>query len=198
VTPIDQVRSRPGGRNAQVRQRVFDAVRAALESGQPTELSVERLAARAGVHRVTIYRRWLSAEGVVADLLTYLTPVSTPLPDTGRLDSDMRALITRVASTITEPSVLAMLRLSAGSTDPVLIEAARGYWSSLLQYTAAVIRRAQGRGEATSEIDATDATESALGPLYLRLLVTRQPIDEHFLSTVTARAVRLVRPATPH
>jgi AcrR family transcriptional regulator len=194
MAPADQVRSRPGGRSALVKQRVFAAVREALQSGRPEELSVEQLAARAQVHRVTIYRRWLSAEGVVADLLAELTPVATPLPDTGSLTSDTRALLARVAETVMEPSVLAMLRLSAGSTDNRLAQAARAYWSSLLDHTADIVRAAQRRGEAARDLDPVEAIESMLGPVYLRLLVTRQPIDEAFLDTAAAHAVRLLRP----
>ena len=82
---VDRVRARPGGRSADVRARVFGAVREALEGGDPAALTIEEVARRSGVHKATIYRRWLSTAGLVADLLVALTPVETPLPDTGDL-----------------------------------------------------------------------------------------------------------------
>jgi AcrR family transcriptional regulator len=197
VTPTDHVRTRPGGRNAQVRARVFDAVRRALESGDPQNLSFDRLAEDAGVHRATIYRRWLSTEGLVADLLVELTPLDTPLPDTGTLRGDLARVAARVAATSATPAARMMLRLVAGSTDPHLIEAARAYWSSLLDHTAQVIRRAQRRGAAAADVDAVAATESLLAPIHFRLLITQQPITDDFLTAQVDHTIRLLSGPVP-
>jgi AcrR family transcriptional regulator len=193
VASTDQVQKRPGGRSAEVRKRVFAAMREALESGNPEELAIERLAERSGVHRATIYRRWFSTEGLVTDLLVELTPIDTPLPDTGALRGDLAELIERVARTIAAPSTNAMLRLVAATTDDQLAEAASRYWMSLIDHTADVIRLAQQRGEATTAVDAVAATESLLAPLYLRLLVTHHPITDAFLANVVDRTVRLLQ-----
>jgi AcrR family transcriptional regulator len=192
VTSTDQVRTRPGGRNAQVRARVFDAVRQALESGDPQNLSFDRLAEQAGVHRATIYRRWLSTEGLVADLLVELTPLDTPLPDTGTLGGDLAEVVSRVAATAATPAARMMQRLVAGTTDQYLVEAARGYWSSLLDHTAQVIRRAQRRGAAAADVDPVVATESLLAPIHFRLLVTQQPITDEFLTERVDHTIRLL------
>jgi AcrR family transcriptional regulator len=194
MTPTDQVRTRPGGRNAQVRARVFEAVRQALESGDPQNLSFDRLAESAGVHRATIYRRWLSTEGLVADLLVELTPLDTPLPDTGDLRGDLTEVAARVAATTATAAALMMQRLVAGTTDPHLAAAARAYWSSLLDHTAEIIRRAQRRGEAAADIDPVAATESLLAPIHFRLLITQQPMTDDFLTAHVDHVVRLLRP----
>jgi AcrR family transcriptional regulator len=194
VTPTDQVQTRPGGRNAQVRARVIDAVRQALESGDPQNLSFDRLAGSAGVHRATIYRRWLSTEGLVADLLAELTPLNTPLPDTGDLRGDLAEVAARVAATTATPTARMMQRLVAGTTDPHLAAAARAYWSSLLDHTAEIIRRAQRRDTATTEVDPVAATESLLAPIHFRLLITQQPTTAEFLTEHVDHMIRLLRP----
>jgi AcrR family transcriptional regulator len=193
VTPIDQVRSRPGGRNAQVRARVFDAIRQALESGDSDNLAIDRLAERAGVHRATIYRRWLSTEGLVADLLAELTPLDTPLPDTGSLRDDLTEVVARVAATATAPAALVLSRIVAGSADTHLGAAARGYWASVLDHTAEVIRRAQQRGQATTDVDAVAAIESLLAPIHFRLLVMHQPITDEFCTGLVDRTIHMIR-----
>jgi hypothetical protein len=86
-----------------------------------------------------------------------------------------------------------MLRLVAGSTDPHLAEAARGYWTSLLGHTGQVIQRAQQRGEAAADIDPVTATESLLAPIHFRLLLTRQPITDEFLAGLVNLTIRLLR-----
>ncbi|WP_229868212.1 TetR/AcrR family transcriptional regulator, partial [Streptomyces chryseus] len=60
---------RPGGRTAKVRAAVLEATQEALIEGGFHALNLDRVAARAGVGKTTVYRRWGSAAGLVADLL---------------------------------------------------------------------------------------------------------------------------------
>jgi AcrR family transcriptional regulator len=184
---VDRVRARPGGRSADVRARVFDAVRDALERGDPAALTIDEVARRSGVHKATIYRRWLSTTGLVADLLAALTPVRTPLPDTGDLRTDLLDVTTRVAGTVASPMSQAMLPLIAASTDARLNRAAADYWGSLFDHTATVIRHAQQRGHVAVDVDPIQAIEALVAPIYLRTLVTHQPVD----AAVVERAVDL-------
>lgn len=191
---MDLVRTRTGGRSTQVRDRVFGAMKAALESGDLEALSVDRIAESAGVHRSTIYRRWLSSAGLMADLLTSLTPLRPALPDTGDLSRDLQAVARRVVNTVSSPWVNTTLRLTAASSDTDLHAAASTYWSHILDHTATIVRRAQTRGQATTDIDAIDAIESLLGPIYLRLLVTRSPITKPDIANLAERTARMLRP----
>ena len=187
---MDRVRVRPGGRSADVRDRVFAAVRSALERGDPAALTIDEIAHRSGVHKATIYRRWLSTAGLVADLLTALTPVKTPLPDTGDLHQDLLEVATRVADTIASPMSQAMLPLIAANTDDRLARAAADYWASLFDHTANVIRRAQRDGHTAADIDPVQAIESLLAPIYLRALVTHQPVDTTFIAATVTLTTR--------
>jgi AcrR family transcriptional regulator len=194
---VDRVRSRPGGRSAEVRERVFRAVRDALERGDPGALTIEEVARRSGVHKATIYRRWVSTAGLVADLLTALTPVRTPLPDTGDLHRDLVEVATRVADTVASPISQAMLPLVAASTEDRLAQAAAGYWASLFEHTATIVRRAQARGQAANDIDPVRAIESLVAPIYLRALVTHQPMAAVDIADLAARTVRMLQPSPP-
>jgi AcrR family transcriptional regulator len=194
MTAVDQVRTRTGGRSASVRERVFAALREALATGDPDALSVEKLAHRSGVHKATIYRRWLSTSGALADLLGELTPLTVPLPDTGDLRRDLAAIATRVSRTLTSPTSNAIVHHIAGSTDPDLARAASAYWGSLFDHAAHVVRRAQRRGEASADVDPVAAIENLLAPLYLRLLITRQPLDRQLIDDLVARTGKLLAP----
>jgi AcrR family transcriptional regulator len=193
VAEVDRVTARPGGRSADVRERVFSAVREALEQGDPAALTIDEIARRSGVHKATIYRRWLSTAGLVADLLIALTPVDTPLPDTGDLHRDLLEVATRVAATVASPMSQTMLPLITAGTDDRLTRAAASYWGSLFAHTAAVIRRAQDRGDAAPDVDPVQAVEALLAPIYLRALVTHQPVDAQHLRTVVDLTARMLR-----
>jgi hypothetical protein len=106
------------------------------------------------------------------------------VPNTGDLRRDLVEVATRVAGTLAAPTSRAMLPLIAGTSDTRLAEAARRYWSSLFEHTAEVVRRAQNHGEASTSVDPTDAIEALLAPIYLRVLVTHQPVTAAFLRGV--------------
>lgn len=191
---MDHVQLRPGGRSARVRERVLAAIKDALERGDTDGLTIERVAAKAGVHRATVYRRWLSTDGLVADVLASLTPLKPVLPDTGDLGRDLLALGGRVADTVASPLANTTLRVAAASSQPELVAAAAEYWSQVLDHTAQIVRRAQQQGRATTEIDPAEAIESLLGPIYLRVLVTRQPITPPDLQRLADRTARMLQP----
>lgn len=175
-----------------MREKVFTALRETLASGNPDALAIDELARRSGVHKATIYRRWMSTSGALADLLGELTPLTTPLPDTGDLHRDLAGVAERVARTLTSPTSNAIVHHIAGSTDDKLKRAAQAYWGSLFEHTAEVVRRAQRRAEASPEVDAMEAIETLLAPIYLRLLVTHEPVDDAFLARLVTRTARML------
>jgi hypothetical protein len=68
------------------------------------------------------------------------------------------------------------------------------YWGSLFDHTATVIRRAQQRGQATTDIDPIHAIESLLAPIYLRTLTTHQPVDATLVAATAAATARMLHP----
>src|ERR1700678_1126081 len=95
---------RPGGRTARVREAVLAAVRAELAQTRYAELTVEQVAQRAGVAKTTVYRRWGSMEGLVLDLMRDLGNTRIPVPDTGDLAQDMRALARGTLAAYRDPA----------------------------------------------------------------------------------------------
>src|SRR5215204_176225 len=63
----DTAQARPGGRTARTRAAVLDATVAELAEHGHAALTVEAVAARAGVNKTTLYRRWGGKDGLLAD-----------------------------------------------------------------------------------------------------------------------------------
>src|SRR5690349_18554003 len=80
---------RPGGRTARVREAVLDATLAELAGRGYAGLTVEGVAARSGVHKTTVYRRWGGVEGLIADALDRGSRLPWPVPDTGTVRGDL-------------------------------------------------------------------------------------------------------------
>src|SRR5579862_7114745 len=85
-------RRRPGGRTARATQAILAAVIDELAETGYAALSLDRVAARAGVHRATVYRRWASKEALTADAVLASAAQDVPPPDTGTLRGDLREL----------------------------------------------------------------------------------------------------------
>src|SRR5215203_7405886 len=66
-------------------------------------LTMDAVAAEAGVGKATIYRRWRTKQDLVVDTVSVMTQaIATPV-DTGSLEGDVRAIVHRVVEMITGP-----------------------------------------------------------------------------------------------
>ena len=94
-------RRRPGGRTARTRTQVLDAVRAELGEHGYDGLTMDAVAARAGVHRATVYRRWGDTGGLLADVLDAAGDDDWQPPDTGSLEGDLAGLNHEIQAALT-------------------------------------------------------------------------------------------------
>jgi AcrR family transcriptional regulator len=159
---------------------VLDATLAELSGKGYDQLTVEAVAARSGVHKATLYRRWGGVDGLVADVLSRAAEEPWQVPDTGSLRGDLRE-ITRVVHTgFTDPEHGSTPRnlIVAALRSPQAAEALTAFFESRHELAAEVVVRAVARGEAPEGTDAVDVVRTACAPLYYRLFVTGEPLDE--------------------
>ncbi|MFI5808018.1 TetR/AcrR family transcriptional regulator [Streptomyces sp. NPDC051561] len=181
---------RPGGRTARTRTAVRDAVLTGLsEHGYPG-LTVEYVAEHSGVHKTTLYRRWGSLEGMVADALDMAGEDNWTPPDTGSLEGDLRALARGTAESFADPAQAAAPTafVAAAFQSPQAAEALRAFYTERFSRCEALVTRAVARGEAAPGTDAGAVVRALSAPLFLRLFITREPVDEA-LCDQTAAAV---------
>lgn len=175
--------SRPGGRSARVRARVLEATLEELVEAGYGALSVESIARRAGVHKTTVYRRWPTRESLIKDALVERSEVVAPLPDTGSLREDLERFGAGMVAGITDPQYRAIIRAVAADPDAAgpLSVAARDFWDERLTQARTLIQRGIARGELPPTTDPIVMIEGLVGPLYFRLLITRQPLEPRFV-----------------
>jgi AcrR family transcriptional regulator len=151
-------------------------LRAALElalEGGLRGLSMEAIAARAGVGKATIYRRWKSKEALFMDALGEIA--STPdVPDTGTVRGDFMAAGAQAVDRLAPQAFRLVPRLLAeAGDDPELLEAMH---EALLRPRKAVIaeilRRGVQRGELRADVDIELAIDMVLGPVIARALTS--------------------------
>jgi AcrR family transcriptional regulator len=164
------VRSRPGGRSARVRAAVHRAVEELLAEDTSEALTIPVVAARAGVHATTVYRRWGSIGDLLAAVAASRFSGDIVVPDTGSLRGDLEQWAGDVATDLQDPDVLALIRASIGSGGA---EGACACSTDRRNQLAAMIEREQARGGTPPDVE--QATDLLLGPLYYRAIFTSAP-----------------------
>jgi AcrR family transcriptional regulator len=187
--------ARPGGRTARTTAAVFASTIGELSARPYSDISVESIAARAGVHKTTVYRRWGSKAELVAQALASAAAGAIEIPDTGRVESDLRALSRSVGAVLGDPRGALITRgLLAGAAESAEIGALMDqFWATRLAAISVIVDRAAGRGEIPRGTDAAEFMHAMAAPLYYRLLVTREPVSEQDADQAAAAAVAAAR-----
>ncbi|MEL6320040.1 MAG: TetR/AcrR family transcriptional regulator [Cyanobacteria bacterium J06626_14] len=154
-------------------------------------MSMDAIAARAGVGKTTIYRRYSGKEELVADAIESLRQ-DVVIPDTGHLWSDLDALIENAAQITLSPlgrQTVAMI-ISSASSNP---QFAQIYWTKYLQPRrqafAIVLERAKVRNEVQAELDPGLVFDTMSGIMLYALIF--QPTTESWTDYVR-RALELL------
>ncbi|HEY9373806.1 TetR/AcrR family transcriptional regulator [Streptomyces sp.] len=186
---------RPGGRTARTRAAVRDAVLTGLaEHGYPG-LTVEYVSEHSGVHKTTLYRRWGTLEGLVADALDLAGEDDWTPPDTGSLAGDLRALAREVSESFADPAAAAAPTAFVGAAfqSPRAAEALHAFYTERFRRCEPVVERAVDRGEAPPGTDAGAVVRAVSAPLFLRLFITREPVDTALADQAAAAALAAVK-----
>jgi AcrR family transcriptional regulator len=190
---------RPGGRSARNRAAVLDAAIELLAEASYEQLSMENIAARAGVHKTTVYRRWPTKADLVADAIRARSQAAVPLPDTGSLHGDLRAFARAIANNIGSDMGGHMTRtlVAASVTSHEVQARTPAFWTERLAIAAEIIERAKTRDELHDSADANLIIETLIGPLYVRLLLTGEPIDTSLADRVAELVAAGAKTAAP-
>ena len=99
-------------RDSRLHRAMLDATRELLTTRSYAELSMESVAARAGVGKKTLYRRWSSKAPLVAEavLEAYGGSGSFPVAETGDIRADLQRWLNEHADFLAEPPNAALVR----------------------------------------------------------------------------------------
>jgi AcrR family transcriptional regulator len=165
---------RPGRpRDPSYDKAILDATLEILFDRGYAGLTIDGVAARTGVGRPTIYRRWPSKPALVIAALARSVRVS-PTPDTGTLRNDLLAFQRRQARMMDAPE---SRRITAGLVadlvaDPELADIYfRDYIGPRERSVSEALQRGIDRGELRSDADFRLIYDLLLGPLFMRSVV---------------------------
>ena len=187
MTETDQSQPIRRGRGrrpaAEVREQVLAAAGELLLTEGMAGFTIEKVAARAGASRMTIYKWWPSRGALALD--GYATKVRTVLefPDTGNIELDLTAQVLAFTHLLTKTGagkVIAEL-IGASQTDPELASAFRERYSAPRRALAVErMNRAVEQGQLWEDVDPQVVVDQLWGACYHRLLIPDEPITDEF------------------
>jgi len=169
------------------RRRSFAAATLGLlaDAGM-SSLSFNALASRSGISTATLERYWTSRIDAVVLAISEVFE-SHAIPDTGDLRADLIAHLTSVSEALTPPRARAVIGVlaAAAAGDPELETALNERLvaprrAELAERIQIGISADQLPAHLTPEV----AADVLIGPLYLRALITGEPIDPGFIATL--------------
>jgi AcrR family transcriptional regulator len=176
---------RPAGRprSAVADAAILAAARELLAERGWDAMTLGDVAARAGVAKTTLYRRWPGKAELVVDAMAHLFDRLAPV-DAGSVRADAEAVIRELAALLSRPEARsAFLALAAQSArDPALRAAVR---EKIIDRQRRLVHegaaRAAARGDDVRIDDPELLFDVLAGTVVQRLLIEGEPIDDGYL-----------------
>lgn len=178
-------RGRP--RDPSVDRAILDAARSVVAKKGFTGASMDEIARRAGVGKDTLYRRWKSKEDLVLHLLKTMSEENVPAP---QLEDPRYGLfiflqdIRRVNLHTDLGSIIAGI-VGECARNERLAEGFQQFWRERRRVASLAVREIVPSTTDDDEIEVI--LDHILGPIYYRLLLTGDPVDDEYLWELIGR-----------
>jgi AcrR family transcriptional regulator len=188
----------PTRRSASAHRAILDAANALMLERGYAAVTIEGIAARAGVGKQTIYRWWRSKNAVMLDMLVEGRKRNAPsFEDTGDFGADLSLVLCNTVRAIRDPSQGPLLRAALGDAqiDQDLHDA---YMEAIFRPTREAYRRrldtARENGEIADNVTDDVLLDMAFGPIWFRALTRPATLTTEFAAEIASRVAASVRP----
>jgi AcrR family transcriptional regulator len=183
----DSNRRLPGRpRSEQARQAILLSTLKLLHHIGFTELTIEAIAADAGVGKATVYRWWPNKAALVVDAFASSAEHKLHFPDTGSVFQDMSLQMNQFLGILrTRRGRIVAELLGAGQSNPELLEAFRErFLRPRRQEAYKTLRRGIDRGELPGNLDLDLVLDVLYGAIYMRFLIRHDELNESYVRAV--------------
>jgi AcrR family transcriptional regulator len=179
-------------RNDAAQSAILDATFRLLSDPGTEALTIDAIAAEAGVGRQTIYRWWPSKGAVVAEALARHAQVAVPERDTGSFTGDLAAFLIDSFAGLQNEGYADRLRqiVAEAQRDEHVARMLADFTAVRRAALRSLLERGRAAGELAADADLDMLVDMAYGVLYYRLLVGHAPLDEAAARSLAAELAR--------
>lgn len=194
VGPAPGALEEPDPRVERSRRVILEALLDELGAVGYGALTIEGVAARAGVGKSTIYRHWSGKLDLVEDAFRSLK-VPVQAPEEGTLRERVTGLLEQVACLVEESTYSTCMPalIEAAEHDPQVRDLHRRFSVERRAILIDLLRDGVENGELPSDTDPELLGDALVGPIVLRRLMLYEPLDP----ALVPRLVDQLLPAPP-
>jgi TetR/AcrR family transcriptional regulator, regulator of autoinduction and epiphytic fitness len=188
------VLSEPDPRVERSRRVILEAVLEELGAVGYGALTIEGVAARAGVGKSTIYRHWSGKLELVEDAFRTLKAPVQP-PETGTIRERVIGLLEQIACLVEQSTYSACMPalIEAAEHDPQVRDLHRRFSIERRGILVDLLRQGVKAGELPTDADPELLGDALVGSLFVRRLMLFEPLDP----ALVPKLVDQVLPAPP-
>lgn len=173
-------------RSEEARKAILDSTLELLTKTGFTDLSIEAIAAQAGVGKATVYRWWPNKAELVMEAFVLAVDAELRIATTGSVEKVIREQMKRWTRVFRSPlgRVIAAV-IGAGQSDPEMIEAFQHHYVEPRRVEARkLLQEAMRTGEIRADLAPDTILDILYGPLYIRLLLQHAELNADFPDVV--------------
>jgi len=183
-------------RSERSRVAILTAARDLLGETGYAQLTVEAIAARAGVGKQTIYRWWPGKGAVILEALVE-TAGEAALPDTGDLRADLTVVLRAIVAELADPALSATTRaltIETLGSDELAAQVRDRLLRPQMDAVKERLRAGQAAGQLRADVDLDLAVEALIGPPYHRWMLRTGPLTDTYADGVVEQALTGLAP----
>jgi AcrR family transcriptional regulator len=183
-----------------VRTAVLQAAAGLLFDGGVATVTFDKVAARAGASKMTLYKWWPSPGVLALEAYFDSTEHQLSFPDTGDIEADLLAQMTAFVRLLNDQgggNLIAEL-IGAAQSDPALARALHDFYSGPRRQLAIDrLRRAQQADQLRTDLDLAAIVDQLWGACYHRMLLFGEPLETSMIRTLITNLLRGIASPPP-
>jgi AcrR family transcriptional regulator len=178
-------------RSERAHRAILEAAASLMLEGGLTATTVEAVAARAQVSKVTIYKWWPSRGALAVDAYFDHFRETIVFEDSGEIAHDLETQIGRLIDAFRGRAGELMAELiGQAQSDPVLAQQIRERWlAPRREATKVILRRGIELGQIRDELDLETVLDLLYAPVYYRLALGHEPLDEGLAARIVSGVI---------
>jgi AcrR family transcriptional regulator len=182
-------------RNPRIQKAILEAaVELVLETGFKA-LSIDAIADRAGVGRMTVYRRWPNKAAIVMDAFVARVDPNTLFLRAGTFEESVRLQMRTMARAFRgKDGYLIRALLAEAQLDPELAAALHDRWTMPRRRMAVeYFEEGKRKGLLRADVDPNAMIDILYAPIYYRLQMSTGPLTDAYIDAIFAHAMQGLR-----
>ncbi len=156
------------------------------------KISIEGIAKKAGVSKVTIYKWWNTKGALILDAFFTFSELQLPVPNTGSVKEDLYQQVLNLSEFIkSEKGAILLEFIGEGQSNIEFGKEYRDrYFTPRRLISNKIIERGIERGELKRTVDSSILIDLIFAPIFYRLLITKENVDEDYITKIIEIAFR--------